>query len=230
MKMKFNGTVLRRLPMALVSFVAGYVFAFVAAAGHSIGRVHRDWVGATLATLLLAGCGDPRLDWTEQVKLQSGEVISVARSAKFSENWIAGGGGGSFNKGMTLQIVQPAKPDNPGIWDARFVPILLDRDPETKEWFVVATFFHCDSWYELGRPKLPYTEYRFRNGRWVQQPLTPKWIGREGNVMPVDLADKGPISESKPTLTLEHKERIFLDRPGTSPEYRRVVDKWSTGC
>jgi len=30
---------------------------------------------------------------------------------------------------------------------------------------MVATFFHRDSWYELGRPTLPYTEYRYRNGR-----------------------------------------------------------------
>ena len=195
------------------------------ATAHAIGRPRRRWMAAVLAGLLLGACGDPHMDWNEQVKLQSGEVIVVARTAKFSENWVAGGGGGSFNKGMTLQIVQPPKPDNPGVWDARFVPIVLDRDPATQEWFIVATFFHCDSWYELGRPKLPYTEYRFRNGRWVQQQLTPKWIGREANVLPADLSDRGTIAETKPALTVERKDGIFYGS-SMSPEFKRVVDKW----
>jgi hypothetical protein len=186
-------------------------------------------VAIVLAALLLEGCGDPRMDWNEQVKLQSGEVIVIARTAKYSENWIAGGGGGSFNKGMTLQILQPKKPDNPGIWDARFVPIILDRDPESQEWFIVATFFHCDSWYELGRPKLPYTEYRFRGGKWVQQPLTPKWIGRDANVLPADLSNRAAIAETKPALTIERKEGIFFN-PAMSAKFKRVVDKWSSGC
>ena len=103
---------------------------------------HRSTIAAALVGLSLAACGDPHMEWNEQVKLQSGEVIVVARTAKFSENWIAGGGGGMmFNKGMTLQIVQPAKPDNPTPWGARFVPIVFDRDPATQEWFIVGTFF-----------------------------------------------------------------------------------------
>ena len=38
---------------------------------------------------------DPRMSWREEVQLKSGEVIVIKRTAKFSENWIAGGGGGS---------------------------------------------------------------------------------------------------------------------------------------
>lgn len=192
---------------------------------HHISRPRQRRIAAVLVGLLLTACGDPHLNWNEQVKLESGDVIVVARTAKFSENWIAGGGGGSFNKGMTLQIVQPTKPDNPGAWDALFVPIILDRDPETHEWFIVATFFHCDSWYDLGRPKLPYTEYRFRNGRWVQQPLTQKWIGREANVLPADLSNKAAIAQGKPALTVERKEAINSD-PAISPKFKRVVDHW----
>lgn len=196
----------------------------------TLSRAHRHWIGAMLVGLLLGACGDPHMEWMEQVKLQSGEVIVVARTAKFSENWVAGGGGGSINKGMTVQIVQPPKPDYPGVWDARFVPIVLDRDPETLEWFIVATFFHCDSWYELGRPKLPYTEYRFRNGRWIQQSLTQKWIGREANVLPADLSDRAAIAEAKPALTVERKDGIFYGS-AMSPKFKRVVDKWSSaGC
>ena len=197
------------------------------APAHTTSGPLRRWMGALLMGPMLGGCGDPHMEWKEQVKLQSGEVIVVERTAKFSENWVAGGGGGSINKGMTLQVVQPSKSDNPGVWDARFVPIVLDRDPETQEWFLVATFFHCDSWYELGRPRLPYTEYRFRNRRWVQQPLTQKWIGRDANVLPADLSDRAAI-ETKPTMTVERKEGILND-PAISPEFKRIVDRWPTG-
>ena len=197
------------------------------APAHTTSGPRRRWMAVLLMGLMLGGCGDPHMEWKEQVKLQSGEVIVVERTAKFSENWVAGGGGGSINKGMTLQVVQPSKSDNPGVWDARFVPIVLDRDPETQEWFLVATFFHCDSWYELGRPRLPYTEYRFRNRRWVQQPLTQKWIGRDANVLPADLSDRAAI-ETKPTMTVERKEGILND-PAISPEFKRIVDRWPTG-
>ena len=199
------------------------------APAHTTSRPRRRCMAALLMGLMLGGCGDPHMEWKEQVKLQSGEIIVVDRTAKFSENWVAGGGGGSINRGMTLQVALPSKPDNPGVWDARFVPIIFDRDPDSHEWFVVATFFHCDSWYELGRPKLPYTEYRFRNGRWIQQPLTQKWIGRNSNVLPADPSSRAAIDGSKPTLTIERKQGI-LYTPEISPEYKGVVDKWSSGC
>ncbi len=142
--------------------------------------------------LLLAGCdGATTTTWTEDVKLEGGEQIVIERSAKLRANAIAGGGGGSFNEGMTLLITKPIKPDNPGQWSAKYVPILLDRDPATQEWVIVATFFHCQSWEALGRPKLPYTEYRYRQGAWVQQTLSPQWIGREINVLPYDGAPLG---------------------------------------
>ena len=178
--------------------------------------------------LLVEACSEGQMTWSEQVRLRTGEVIVVARTATFSENWVAGAGGGSFNKGMSLRIVGPANDDNPGLWEAKFVPIVFDRDPDSGEWFVIATFFHCDSWYELGRPKLPYTEYRFRGGRWIQQSLAQKWIGRHANVLPSDLSDRKAIAESKPDLTVERKEEI-LSNPAISPEFKRVVDNWPAG-
>lgn len=195
----------------------------------SHGRAVRRVTAALLLGPALVACGNSRMEWNEQVKLQSGEVIVLARTAKFSENSVAGGGGGSFNKGMTLKIVQPARPDNPSLWDARFVPMVLDRDPQTNEWFIVATFFHCDSWYDLGRPKLPYIEYRYRDGRWIQQPLTERWIGRAANVLPTDPSDRAAIEESRPLLTIERKERI-LSNPAISPKYKAVASDWATGC
>lgn len=173
---------------------------------------------------------DPSMNWREEVQLQSGEIIVIKRTAKFSENWIAGGGGGSINRGMTVEFDSPDKPYNPTIWSGPYVPIILDQDPDTGEWTIVATFYHCDSWYDIGRPKLPYTQYQYRGGQWVQQAMDAKWIGREGNAISPDLFDRKAINASGPVFTLSDKAKRLLDRPGISPEYKEIVGTWSSGC
>lgn len=172
---------------------------------------------------------DSRMSWREEVQLQSGEVIVIKRTAKFSENWIAGGGGGSFNRGMTIEFDSPDKPDNPAIWSGLYVPMILDRDPDTNEWMIIATFYHCDSWYDIGRPALPYTAYRYREGKWLQQSMEPKWIGRKANVLVTDLASKKAIDSRKPVLTVSRKEQEVEDRPSADVSYKRIVNK-SSGC
>ena len=173
--------------------------------------------------------GDARMNWREEVRLQSGEVIVIKRTAKFSENWIAGGGGGSFNRGMTIEFDSSDKPDNPTIWNALYVPMILDRDPDTNEWMIVVTFYHCDSWYDIGRPPFPYAAYRFRGGKWLQQSMEPKWIGRKANVIAVDLADRKYIDASRPVFTLADKEKRLHDRPGIDKSFKEIVDK-RTNC
>jgi hypothetical protein len=38
------------------------------------------------------------------------------------------------------------------------LPILFDKDPDNCEWTLLATFYTCDAWHALGRPKSPYAE------------------------------------------------------------------------
>lgn len=179
-------------------------------------------VGLTCAVLVSA-CSRGQLEWKEEVKLQSGDVITVKRTAKTKPFGEVGGSGGWENEGMTVQVLEPVKPDNPPIWDAKYVPLIFDRDPATQEWFMVATFYSCTSWYDLGRPKLPYTEYRLKAGKWVQQSLSPEFIGRQGNML------THIRSGGEPDHTISSK--AFIDSKSTAaPEYRRVVEKWTTGC
>lgn len=172
---------------------------------------------------------DPSMEWREEVQLQSGEVIVVKRTAKFSENWIAGGGGGSFNKGMTIEFASPDKPDTPTIWSGLYVPMIFDRDPDTNEWMIIATFYHCESWYEIGRPALPYTAYRYRGGKWLQQSMEPKWIGHRSNVIAIDLSDRKYTEATRPIFTVVDKEKRFRDRPGIDKSFKEIVDK-PTNC
>lgn len=104
------------------------------------------------AVVALTGCGPKKLTWTEEVKLQSGEVFNTRRQALAQPFGQIGGPGGWENEGMTVEIISPRKPDYPGTWNAKFVPLVFDRDPDTNEWFIVATFYSCTSWYDLGRP------------------------------------------------------------------------------
>ncbi len=189
----------------------------------NLARFWRKNFFAIFAACLLVSCGRSDLSWTEEVQLQSGEVIVVHRTAKTKAFGELGGSGGWENQGMALEILTPKKSDNPPIWSYPFVPLVFDQDPETKEWFVVATFYSCTSWYELGRPKLPYTEYRLKRGAWVQQTLSAALIGRKGNML-TDIRSSG-----EPNHTLASKAERMADGR-IAPKYRKVVDKWTTGC
>lgn len=192
----------------------------------------RYWLlGLSVAVLSLwLAFRDPYLKWNEEVKLQSGEVIVIRRTAKFSENWIAGGGGGSFNLGMTIDFSNLETSNVPTMWHSLYDPLIIDLDPMTKEWIIIATFIHCDGWYNLGRPSLPYTEYRFQGGKWEQGPLNPHWIGRNGNLLLVDPSERKTITLSGSMVTLARKEKAIYDRPAIPEKYRKIVEKWTTGC
>lgn len=129
---------------------------------------------------------------------------------------------------MTLKLAEPGTLPTFEAWSDVYVPILLDQDSDTLEWTIVATFFHCNSWYDLGRPSLPYTEYRFSQGKWVRHPLSPKWIGRTVNLLPADLSMKALLEETRPVLNVERQQA----RIGSilTPEYKRIVAAWKTTC
>ena len=167
---------------------------------------------------------DGGLNWLEEVKLASGDVITVKRTAKTAPFGEIGGSGGWEKKGMTLAIESPKKADNPPTWDFPFVLIVFDRDAKTNEWFVVATFYSCQSWYDLGKPKLPYTEYRLTSGAWNRVALSPDAIGRAANML-TDIHSGG---EPK-LLTLGNKSQRMSD-PRIAKKYVHVVEKWTTTC
>lgn len=177
---------------------------------------------ALLCTVLTTGCTNS-IKWDEEVLLQSGEVLKVRREALTQPFGQIGGSGGWENMGMTLTVISPDLPDKPVIWRARFVPMILDRDPKTREWFIVATFYSCTSWYELGRPKLPYTQFRLQNGQWIQQPLGEEFIGRQSNLL-TDIRSSG-----EPDHSIASKEAVMSNGKIVT-SYVKVVAKWQTNC
>jgi hypothetical protein len=175
-----------------------------------------------LAVAVLAACGNVDVSWKEEVKLSDGQVIIVKRTAEGKALGEIGGPGGWRATRMTLEIDRPRLPTNPPAWSQRWVPMVFDYDARAKEWFVVATFYTCVDWRDLGRPKLPYLHYRARDGRWEEAPLGTHLIGTKANLL------TGVDASGEPGLvTIDAKER--RDR-GAYISYREIVGVWTAGC
>ena len=104
------------------------------------------------------------------------------------------------------------------------MPVVFDRDDNTKEWFMVATFYSCQSWYDLGRPKLPYTEYRLKIGVWQKVELSTSVIGMKANML------TGIRSGGEPPLIDMTSKRQRMSDPRIAKKYSQIVSTWSTGC
>jgi hypothetical protein len=175
-----------------------------------------------LATAIASACGNVDVSWKEEVKLADGRIIVVVRTAEGKALGEIGGPGGWRATRMTLEIDHPKVPQQPPRWSERWVPMLLDYDKGTGEWFLVATFYTCIDWYDLGRPRLPYLQYRAREGRWEEVPLDPKLYGRPANML------TGVNARGEPGLVdIDAKERR---KRNAAEEFRRIVDVWPTSC
>lgn len=192
------------------------------------GRLGRALALVAIALAVVFLCSrscSRKIDFTEEVQLASGEVITVQRHVTAEPFGEVGGPGGWEPSYMSLEIVTPKRPDDPPKWESTsgLLPILFDRDPGNGEWALLATFFSCDPWYALGRPKQPYAEFRVRDGRWQRVELGQQWIGRPTNVF-ADIRSSGEPDH----LTLAQKKARDDDR--IAPLYRSIVSQWLTGC
>lgn len=175
-------------------------------------------LGATL--LSACGFGDVDLKWSEEVQLADGQVIVIQRAAKGEVQGEGFARTGWVPTEMTLAfegMQVGLKP--PPEWRTKYTPILLDYDASTRTWSVVGTFNYCEEWRDLGKPALPYIEYRSQDGApWGIVPLEQRLIGWKRNLL------TGPSSQGEPALlTVEGK----ATRGGNSAsKYRKIVPVW----
>lgn len=171
-------------------------------------------------TLLLAGCGKVDLAWSEEVVLADGRMLIVDRTAqgkKFSE---LGGPGGWDQADMSLAVVElPDGVRPPPPWRDAYAPVLLDYEPATGSWSLLATFYYCQTWYALGRPIPPYIQYRSADGSaWTRVPLEDRFIERKTNLL------TGPSSDGEPDLvSATAKEKI---ERSSAVRFQRILRKW----
>jgi hypothetical protein len=188
------------------------------------------FVRAVVLTLIAAGalsaCGDREIHFAEEVELASGEVIKVDRRVMAAPSGEVGGPGGWEPKYMSLEIVEPKRADNPPKWESTIglLPILFDRDADNGEWTLLATYYTCDVWVAIGRPKLPYAEFRARNAQWEGAALSEEWLGRPANVL-TDINSNG-----EPQLVALAAKRLRMSDPAISSKYRLIDGTWKNRC
>lgn len=83
---------------------------------------------------------------------------------------------------LAIDIPETFFAPKPPVWCFNAVPLLLDYDKEKKTWFVVATFFYCDSWKTAGKTSSNKWQYVVKDGQWVIQSLDKKHVGRITNM------------------------------------------------
>jgi hypothetical protein len=130
----------------------------------------------TLACLLLAGCGNT-VSWDEEVKLRTGEIITVEREAihvKGGGEW-AQGGQTSYPVKHFIRFGHSSKTEVPSEWESKEkdtydveYPLVLDID-EANAWYIFTTRWVNDSC-------IRYVKYKYEQKRWVEQPLTDQPI------------------------------------------------------
>lgn len=171
---------------------------------------------------LIPACGNFALDWREEVRLGDDTIMLVRRTVGGSKLGEIGGPGGWKSEEMSLEIISDNVPSPPPVWRTRYVPMLMDYDEEKQEWFIVATFYTCEGWQSLGKPNLPYVEYRARRGKWVAVPLSTELIGREANLL------TSISSGGEPELvTLDYKA---TPDNRVDKSYRSILGEWHTNC
>jgi hypothetical protein len=171
--------------------------------------------------VFISGCGgDLEKKWKEEVVLSDGRAVWVERTATMKTGGEIGGPG--FLDGLQSTMVASPQLGLPALrWEFPFAPILLDYSPIEKKWTVIATFYDCDSWYKLGRPKLPYVQYvQYANG-WKIVPLGHELIGRKSNLI------SGIVRNEMDVVSNEYGRKLDA---GAAEEYRVIVPEWSTGC
>lgn len=172
---------------------------------------------------MLTACGEVNLKWSEEVQLNDGQFIVIKRTAKGEKQGELGGPGGWEEKEMTITLEKAGEGTQFPIWQTAYVPILLDYQVAEKTWSVVATFYYCEGWYNLNRPKLPYVEHQSKDGGpWVVVPVEERLIGRKTNLL-AGLRSGG----EPPFLSLEDKKGRD-DNAGD--KYREILATWHTNC
>lgn len=178
-----------------------------------------------MVALTLCACWlvDREIRFKEEVALASGEVMVASRFIKAKPLGEAGGWEPAY---MSFEVEGAPLKSVPKKWEstAGLLPILFDQDSQTGEWVLLATFYTCEPWYALGRPKLPYAEFRFRRGNWEKVEFSPQWIGREANVL-TDIRSGG-----EPEFFDVGAKNYRMSDIRIAREYRAIVGHWVTGC
>lgn len=178
--------------------------------------------GAMVILLALSACSRGKGGWTEQVLLDGGEIVIVQKTEEYEKRMPIGDAAQSFTLRGELKILDQT-PDAPPWIDARN-PILLLRDPATKEFVLVASTVDSRVWSRHGRPLNPYWMFRLRNSEWKEEPMADFVFGHATNLV----VTYGRAEQKGSLVTLEDK-RQWNEKANVIRRYRRVEKHYQFG-
>ena len=183
------------------------------------------FLSSALSLLPTIGCtpGKVTREWSEEVALDDGRIITIDRYVAFRESnsWA----GDAYNATEIRSTISfrgelSKLPD----WDVPLIPILLYKDASSDDWVVIATTSSCEIWSARGRPEPPYWEYRANPGGWRPASLSTGAFGRKSNLF-FTYEDKLP--EKK--ITDAEKIRIREDTR-IAIGYRMILEIEKSNC
>lgn len=193
-----------------------------------IARATSGLLQLTITTAVVAmsvGCSRMSIEWQEEVRLSGGQLITVDRTAKGAKTRdIAMRATGWKPKELTLRIPQAGLGiQTPPVWRSVLIPVVLDYDPASSAWSVVATYKFCSTWYDMGRPMSPYVQFISSHGRpWQMVPLQSGWAGRRANLL-THIRHTG-----EPDLVRE-AEKETADKQ-VDEQFKAISTSWKTNC
>lgn len=174
---------------------------------------------------ILSGCSRMSTTWKEEVRLASGKLLTVDRTAKGTiTRDIAMRATGWKPEVLTLRIPQSGLDTKaPPPWRSVLIPVVLDYDPASSEWSVVATYLFCSTWYDMGRPESPYVQFTSSHGApWKVVPLRKDMVGRPANLL-THIRHTG-----EPDLVREADKQAVFNK--VDEQFRAISLSWKTNC
>jgi len=178
------------LPLA---WIAGRVtHGFVhSALSRALLATDRRWLKTGSVTLLALACvagvgqfmrtyGNASVRWSEEVRLSGGQSIVVTRTARGNvfghsrmkpEGWLPE----EFTIEASSTLAAPLR--------TSLRPVLLDRDPASGGFYVLAEPLDCGAWTTLGRPAPPYFQYLLDAHGWTRTDVDRRLLGRSANLL-----------------------------------------------
>jgi hypothetical protein len=181
--------------------------------------------GAALV-LTFTAC-DPRAvtrAWTEDVLLDDGSTIRIARTATFIEtNSLSGDSYNAVETEATIAFTGDRA--NLPMLRHGLMALLMYEDPTVGgEWVVVATTTSCDVWQRRGQPHPMYWEFRLKDSEWMETPLSQTSVGRA-----VNLLHRYQAELNTGHITVADRRRLEADT-GISRRFKAIVADAERSC
>lgn len=170
---------------------------------------------ALFSSITLGCSGSTTKKWTEDVLLEDGSVITVKRSATYSEhNSWSGDVPGTDEGPQSIEFTGPHK--NLHKWQESLMPLLLYQDNTHQQWVIVATSLSELKISTHGTPRSSYWEFRGGASDWKEVPLAALSIGKASNLF------IGYQEKDMPKHVSYDRTRELLEYPPLDIHFKKI--------